>query len=320
MNNKLSVITAFLGGVKNRYMQYKPNIDIVDKLELASNISGVDGVELCYPGDFKDVSQLKKVLADTGLGVSAINVRSRMEGKWLRGAFSSNSKGERQEVVEMFKKAMDHAADIGCNRITTCPLNDGHDYVFELNYFDAFKYAGETFSAICDHNDKVKVCIEYKINDPRTRCLFGTAGETLSFCESLRKENLGATMDIGHSILGGERPAQALVMLHNAGKLFYVHLNDNDKKWDWDMLPAAYNLWELIEFLYYLEKVGYDNDWYAYDVMSKEIDTKRHFELVAKLTRKAEALTEKIDREKMDSLLKERNPVASFEYLNDVIL
>lgn len=320
MNNKLSVITAFLGGVKNRYMQYKPNIDMKEKLLLAGKIPGIDGVELCYPADFDDYTLLRKVLNDTGLGVSAINVRSRMEGKWLRGSFTSESVEERKEVVDVFKQAMECAADLGCNRITTCPLNDGHDYVFELDYSDAFRYAEETFADICDHDPGVRVCIEYKINDPRTRCLFGTAGETLSFCQSLGKDNLGATMDFGHSLLGGERPAQALVMLHNADRLFYVHVNDNDRNWDWDMLPATFNLWELIEFFYYLERVGYTDDWYAYDVMSKEIDTSRHFALVAKLTRKVERLAERIDRKKMDHVLKERDPVASFDYLSDLLL
>ena len=320
MNNRLAVITAFLGGVKNRYMQYEPNRSIEEKLTIASQAAGIDGVEVCYPADFDDVALTKKLLSDLGLGVSAINVRSRREGSWLRGAFSSNKQNERDEVVDVFKAAMDHAADLGCNRITTCPLNDGHDYVFEMDYFEAYKYAADTFARICDHDARVRVCIEYKINDPRARCLIGTAGETLSFCQSLGVPNIGATLDFGHSILAGERPAQALAMLHEAGRLFYVHLNDNDRKWDWDMLPASYNLIELVEFLYYLETIGYTDDWYAYDVMSKEMDTREHFALVAKLTRKAETLAGRIDRARMGELLQQRNPAASFDYISEVLL
>ncbi len=43
------------------------------------------------------------------------------------------------------------------------------------------------------------------------------------------------------------------------------------------MLPVAYNLWEFVEFFYYLGELGYD-DWFAYDVMSKEIDTVKSLE------------------------------------------
>jgi hypothetical protein len=55
-----------------------------------------------YPADFDDQS----LLADHGLGVSSINVRSRRSGKWWRGSFTSASRQEREEVVDDFKKAM----------------------------------------------------------------------------------------------------------------------------------------------------------------------------------------------------------------------
>lgn len=42
-------------------------------------------------------------------------------------------------------------------------------------------------------------------------------------------------------------------MLARAGKLFYVHLNDNDRNWDWDMLPGAFHFWEFLEFFYFLK-------------------------------------------------------------------
>ena len=317
--NKLSIITAFLGGVKNRYMQYNPNRALVEKFEIAGKVKQLDGLELCYPTDFEDMKLLKQLLADSNLGVSAINVRSRRQDKWIRGSFTSEVAEERQEVVDEFRQAMDAAHEVGTDRLTTCPLNDGHDYVFEMNYLDAYRYAEETFGAICEHDRSVRLCIEYKFNDPRTRCMFATAGETLSFSQSVGAPNLGVTMDFGHSILGGERPAQALSMLHRAGKMFYVHLNDNDRNWDWDLLPGAYHVNELMEFLYYVKKIGYVDDWYAFDVTSKEVDTREHFDLVLKLTRKFEQMASRIDMATMDALMKKRNPNDSFEYMIDSV-
>jgi xylose isomerase len=317
--NKLSIISAFLGGVKNRYMQYQPNRSIIEIVKSAGKIEGIDGLELCYPSDFENIAELKKALSDNNLGVSAINVRSRRQEKWLRGSFSSAIKQERIEVADEFHHAMDAALELGTDRISTCPLNDGHDYVFEMNYLDGYSYAAETFAKICDHNKDVRVCIEYKVNDPRTRCLFGTAGETLSFCSMVDKENLGITLDIGHALLAGERPAQSLALVHMARKLFYVHLNDNDGKWDWDMLPGAFHLNEFVEFLYYLKLVAYDNDWFAYDVMAKEVDLNEHFRLVAKLTRKMEGMAARIDPSEMQKLMEARNPNNSTEYLFDKV-
>lgn len=317
--NKIAVISAFLGGVKNRYMQYQPNRTIFEKIELVSKIEGIDGLELCYPEDFADKDKLVAALDEKGLGISSINVRTRRQDRWTRGSFSSAIASERQEVIDDFKVVTDIAAELGVKRLTSCPLNDGHDYVFEMNYLKAYDDAAEVFSKVCDYNKDMKICIEYKINDPRARCLFGTAGESLAFCQMVGNENLGVTMDVGHSILAHERPAQALCMLHKANRLFHVHVNDNDRLWDWDMLPGAYNTNELIEFFYYLPKCNYTDDWYAFDITSKEVDTAEHFRLAAKLTRRYEEMAGKIDTAKMDALMEKRNPNDTYEFMFDSI-
>lgn len=317
--NKLATITGFLGAVRNRYMQYQDDRTLDEKLALASRIEGIDGLELCYPADFEDPDHLKALLDRYGFGVSAINFRSRRTGKWIRGGFTSASADERQDVVDDFYRVMDHAADLGCNRVTTCPLNDGHDYPFEVDYEHLYAYAEETFSKICAHNRDVRVCIEFKWNDPRARCLFATAGETLAFCQSVNADNLGATMDLGHSLLGRERPGQAVVMLARANRLFYVHVNDNDRNWDWDMIPGAYHFWESIEFFYYLHRSGYTEDWYAYDVLPKEVDTAYNFSTAFAITRQLEEMAARIDDAKVAALSAVRNPADSMRYLYSLL-
>ena len=317
--NRLAVSTGFLGGIKNRFMQYQENRTLEAKFELASRIERLDGLEACYPGDFDDYNKLKELLDQYGLGVASVNFRSRRTGKWWRGSFTSNVASERQELVDDCRRAMDYASDLGCNRISTCPLNDGHDYPFEMAYDEAYGFAEEAFARVCEHNPEVKVCIEYKLSDPRARCFLGTAGETLSFCQTVGAQNLGITLDFGHAIYGGERPAQVVCMLARAGRLFYVHLNDNDRCWDWDMIPGAYHLWEFVEFFYYLDKMGYTDDWYAYDVFPKELDTVESFTTSLALTRKLEEITSRIDQETMEELLASRNPSQTMPYLFSLI-
>ena len=317
--NKLAIITAFLGAVKNRYMVYQEDRSLEEKFLMASKVEGIDGLELCYPADFDDPKKSKELLKKNNFGVSAINFRSRRTGKWWRGSFTSESKTERQEFIDEVKQVMDLAAELGCRRITTCPLNDGTDYLFEMDYIKAYDYAAETFSAACSHNPQIRICIEYKENDPRARCLFGNAGETASFCQFTGRENLGVTLDIGHALYTGERPAQSAVLLAKTNRLFYVHLNDNDGRWDWDMIPGAYHMWEFIEMFYYLRQLGYNDDWYAFDVFPKEIDTVDTFKSVVMLTRKLEELTDRIDRKKMESLLEERNPTKTIPYLYSLL-
>ena len=176
--NKLAIITAFLGTVKNRYMTYHEERPLAEKLTTAAQVSGCDGVELCYPADFDDMGATKELLARHGLAVSAINFRSRRMGKWWRGSFTSFNAGERREVVADLERSMDFAVELGCYRVTTCPLNEGVDNPFEADFKRLYDHAAETLSAAYAHNREVKVYLEYKKNDPRARSIFGSAGET----------------------------------------------------------------------------------------------------------------------------------------------
>ncbi len=317
--NKLAIITAFLGRLSNRYMVYQDDRTLAQKMERASRTQGVEGLELCYPADFENPSQLKPLLEQFGFGISAINFRSRRSGKWWRGSFISEEPNERQELVDDLRRAMDFAAELSCNRVTTCPLNEGADTPFEMDYVRAYDYAAETFSAACAHNRDVRVCIEYKKSDPMARCLLGTAGETASFCLLTGADNLGTTFDVGHALIAEERPAQSAALLARAGRLFYVHLNDNDGRWDWDMLPGTFHLWEFVELFYTLRKLGYDNDWYAFDIFSKELDTVENLSAGMRLTRKLEQITDRIDVDTMEQLLKQRNSSKTIPYLYSLL-
>lgn len=317
--NKLAIISAFLGKVGNRYMVYQDQRPLEQRVGMAARVEGADGLELCYPADFADVSSLKTLLADNNLGVSAVNFRARRTGRWLRGSFSAESEQERREVADDLTRAMDLAAEFGCRRVTTCPLNDGSDYVFEADYSRMYDNALGVFSRVCEHNREVKVCIEYKNSDPMARCLFASAADVTTFALLSGAPNLGATLDIGHSLLAGERPAQAASLLARAGRLFYVHLNDNDGAWDWDMLPGAYHFWETIELLYTLRRLNYDSDWFAFDVFPKEIDTVENYTAAMQITRKLEAIVDRIDTATLEELKAMRDPSKVVPYLYSLL-
>ena len=317
--NKIAVVSSYLGGLRDGIYQYQPDRTLEERFKLASQVQGLAGLELRHPADFGDLRLLRSLIASYGLGVPAINFASWRNGKWWRGSFAAESAAERNDLIDEMKRVIDLAAELGCMRLTACPMNDGHDYPFEMDYTRAYGAAQETFARICAHNPDVRIGIEYRWRSPRAHALVGNAGETLSFCQSVGAANLGVTVDFGHSLQAGERPAQVACMLARAGKLFYVHLNDNDRGWDWDMLPGSHNLWDLVEFFYYLGEVGYDGDWYACDVTSKELDTVATFNAVVSLVRKVESITARIDKTTMAGMLARRDPVQSMSYLYSLL-
>jgi len=186
------------------------------------------------------------------------------------------------------------------------------------NYDHAYETAAECYAEIADHDPSFPICIEYKISEPRVRSLLGNAGETAAFCQIVNRDNLGVTLDVGHALFANENASQSAALLAKAKRLFYVHLNDNDGRADWDLLPGAVHTWELVEFIYTLKKLGYD-DWMTFDIVPKELDPVEFFAAAARLTRKYEALSGRIDAAAMAALQVDKNAARTLEYLHTLI-
>ncbi len=313
--NRYSIITGFYGRQANRFMEYQPQRTITEKLQMVARTPGCDGAELCYPDDFKDRTLLRQLVQDLDLGISAINFRSRRPGQWMRGSWTSENAAERQAVIDDCRQLVDIAAGMGVSRITNCPLNDGADFAFEMEYARAYDHAAETYAAVASHNPAIRICIEYKPSEPRARCLFDTAGGTLGFVQTVGAANLGITLDLGHALAAGERPAQSAALLARAGKLFYVHLNDNDGAFDWDLPPGVLRFWETLEFLYALPGLGYAGDWFSFDIVPKEFDPVKVYGDAFAITRKMESIIARFDRARLDELIRDRDPTTTMSYL-----
>lgn len=311
---RLAILTLFMGQTRNRFLQYQQPRTILEILDMAGRTEGCEGVELRYPGDLADPQAVKAALERNNLGIAAINFASVRPDRWLRGAWSSTRPDERRAAVDDFKRCIDVAREIGAPRITNCPLNDGIDYAFELDFARAYDTAAECYAEIADHDPSFPICIEYKISEPRVRSLLGNAGETAAFCQIVNRDNLGVTLDVGHALFANENASQSAALLAKARRLFYVHLNDNDGRADWDLLPGAVHPWELIEFLWTLERLGYD-DWMTFDIVPKEADPVEFFATAARLTRKYETLSRRIDAPQMEALQVANNPSRTLGYV-----
>lgn len=265
MDNKYSVITGFLGKVKDRFIDYQPTREMEEMVEMASRIKGCKGLEVVYPQNFTDPGKVKHLLDQYGLEVSTVNLNVKGDEIWRFGSFSSPNAEARKKAVDALKLSMDSAAEFGCYMVTTAPLNDGADYPFELDYYRAYQNTLEAISEAAEYRSDVKISLEYKASEPRAHCLFNNAGKTAAFCLNVNKANVGVTLDVGHAFQAGEIPADSASFLSSMNKLFYVHVNDNYRNWDWDLLPGTVNFWDYIEFLVYLKRVKYEG-WITADV------------------------------------------------------
>ena len=59
---KCGLITGFLSTTKDRFNEYNESKSLNQRLELVSQMEGVDGVELVHPYEVKDADALKKLM------------------------------------------------------------------------------------------------------------------------------------------------------------------------------------------------------------------------------------------------------------------
>jgi xylose isomerase len=246
--------------------------------------------------------------------VSAVNLNVKSERKWQSGSFTSTDAELRANAVSNMKIAMDLAAELDAWMITCCPLIDGHNYSFQADYLKQWGWLEEGIREAAAYRADVKISLEYKLNESRNYCILGDMGRSLFLCERLGCENVGVTMDVGHALVAKETPAEALALASIANRLYYVHFNDNGREWDWDMLPGSVNLWDLIEMVYYMERIDWDG-WLAYDVLTRDGDPVETMNTTIAVVEAAQGLLDRIGREELAGFIEEGIPARALNHM-----
>jgi len=311
---KYAVITGFLGLLSDRFSKYQEVRSIEDKFKVASKIHQLDGLEVVFPTDFSSSKEIIPLLERYGLGVSAVNLN--IKAGWNTGSFTSPFRDVRKKALDLLKQAMDISQGIGCNMVTVALLNDGHDYPFQLNYKKAWDFLEEGIIKASEYNPQIKISIEYKENEPRVHTILGDAGKILYFLKCINRDNVGVTLDVGHAIYAGENPAESLSLLFRENKVFYVHVNDNTRNWDWDLIPTLFNFWEYLEFMFYLKLYGYSG-WIGIDVFPKDMDVIGVFGLTIEFMKDLERIVNKLDKDYILNLIENNKTVDTLKYIKE---
>jgi xylose isomerase len=311
---KHAVIAGFMGRLRDRFSEYPGAQTVVEKLERLAAIPGVSGTEIVHPYETENVQELQQALGRLHLGVAAVNVNIKGDPDFHRGALSSPDPKVRRKAVEFIKGAKDLAATLGVNKVTCCPLADGYDYSFHTHYTMAWDRLVDTLREAAAYRPEVVLYLEYKSSETRVHCFLDSAMKALLLCNELRNEKVGVTLDFGHSMYGGETPAESLAHIARSGFPYYIHINDNNGRWDWDLITGTYHLWQYVEFLYYLKELGYD-DWVTSDTSPVRQNASETFALNVRITNRIWNWLGTIDREMIGSHLERDEFMPIMQYL-----
>jgi len=319
MEIKQAIIMAFMGKTKDRFCEYHEAKTPTEKIAAIADVKGAQGVEIVYPYELQDVGAAKKALDAHNLGIAAVNVNIKGEPEFMNGSSSVSSKAIRDKAIEMIRKALDVAAELGADKVTCCPLSDGYDYLFQMNYREAWRNMVSTFKEAACHRRDIQLFLEYKSSETRVHCFLDSAARALCMVRDINEPNIGITMDFGHSLLVGENPAESICLIHESGVPYYVHINDNDGKGDWDLIPATRNLWAYLEMLFYLKELDY-NGWVTSDMSPTRLETVPAFERTIATTNKMIDMVNGLDSAKILSMMKAGKTIETLQWLEEQIL
>lgn len=313
---KMAIITAFLSRTKDRFHEYNQPLTLEEKFQLMSRIEGCDGVEIIYPYEASDPAETRKLLDKYGLNVAAVNVNVKAEPEFRNGGLTSLNAEIRSRAVQFIKNSKDFAAEIGADKVTCCPLGDGYEFSFQSDYATMWRYLVQAFGEAGRYRTDVPLFIEYKPSETRGRCFIDSAAKTLCLLHDIRCSEMGVTVDFGHSIWANENPSEAIALLANSPYRYYVHINDNDGRWDWDYFCGTKHLLDYMEFLYYLKKYGY-TDYLTSDTSPTRWDIKKTFEANNRLTRKIWQMLETLDTNNLDRLICQGDYLETWRFIEE---
>jgi xylose isomerase len=316
---RCALITAFVSKTKDRFHDYNQDRTLEERLALVSTIEGMSGVEVIVPYEAKDPLRLKALLSKYRLEIAAINVNVKAEPEFRNGGLTSTDPAIRARAVQFIKEAKDFAQAAGADKVTCCPLGDGYEFAFQCDYAKMWKSLVETFGEAGSYKPEIPLFIEYKPSETRGRCFVDTAAKTLCLLNDIGIREMGITVDFGHSKYGQENPAEVVALLANSRYPYYIHINDNNAKWDWDFMVATHNFLEYVEFLFYLQEFGY-RDFLTSDTSPTRWDIRGTFEVNTRMSRKIWSLLDSLDRKEFKRLIQRGDFLETWKFIEANIL
>ncbi len=133
-------------------------------------------------------------------------------------------------------------------------------------------------------------------------------------------ENVGGVIDIGHAFMAQENIAESLAILDIHKKLFQIHLNENYKDADPDMIFGTLNFWEILEFYYYLNKTDFQG-WQSIDTIVPRDDRVKSLQTGVRLIYKYKEMADKLSgyQEEIDKNLEGYHFTDNISLITDML-
>jgi len=266
----------------------------------------------------KESKELKKKLADAGVAAEMVAPRLWFDPRTIDGGYTSNDPQCRKYAIERSLRCIDVANHLGTDLIVLWLAREGSYIRESKNARRCVDYLVEALDKMLAHDKRIRLSIEPKPNEPMDHAYVPTIGHALAIAQlTSDPKRVGCLIESAHAILAGLDPADEIDFAMSFGKLWSLHLNDqNGLKFDQDKPFGSANLRVAFNQVRALERNGYgkNGEYVCFDVhpfrptkvehwVAHLANSRRTF---LKLVQKVRSFNEKLAR----ALIKDRNYAA----------
>ena len=187
---------------------------------------------------------VKKMLDKYGLKAEFVAPRLWMDPRTQDGGFMSTCESDREYAMWRAYRSIDIAKELGTDLIVLWLAREGTLCAESKSPVWATKQLVEAINKMLAYDDKIRVCIEPKPNEPIDRSICGTIGHVMAVsAATIDPRRVGGNLESAHAVLAGLDPANEIGFALAFDKLFTVHLNDqNGIRYDQDKAFGVENL------------------------------------------------------------------------------
>ena len=263
----------------------------------------------------KKAAQVRDILDRYGMAAEFVAPRLWIDGHTADGGFTSNSKEDREFAMWRTYRSIDIAKELGCDKIVLWLAREGTLCYESKDPVKSITRLKDAINKMLDYDKKIKVLIEPKPNEPIDRSFVPTMGHVMGLSAATTDPSrVGGLLESAHAVLAGLDPANEMAIALSFGKLWGVHLNDqNGLKYDQDKVFGVENLRQAFNQIKILleNDYGKKGEYMGLDVKAmrtqKKEDCYRHLYNSMKIVEIMEEKVSKYDYDFQDSCIKDRN-------------
>lgn len=276
----------------------------------------------------EEAEKLKKVLDKYDMKAEFVAPRLWMDPHTVDGGFTSNSNSDREFALWRAYRTIDIANALGCDKVVLWLAREGTICFESKSPVESTQKLIDAINKMLDYDSNIKIMIETKPNEPVDRSVCPTIGHAMAISAATKDPSrVGGLLESAHAILSGLDPANEIGFAMALGKLWGVHLNDqNGMKFDQDKSFGVENLRTAFNQIKVLMENGFGNngEYIGLDVKvmrtEKQEGSYKHLENSLKIAKMLEEKAAKFDYDFQEKCVKERDYESLEMYVMELLM